>query len=428
MFISALRRFGWQVRLGFAKPARHSRGFRLTTLENRIAGGTVFAVLFSVTACHLINDTLQALMLAIYPMLRDAYALSFGQIGMITLVFQVVASVLQPLIGHFTDRRPLPYSLPLAPAFTLAGVVLLGLATSYPVILVAAAAVGIGSAIFHPEASRVARLASGGRYGMAQSLFQVGGNVGSSLGPLLAAWIILPRGQGSVAWFAVIALAAVVILSGVGRWYSHHLGPKNKVRAAPVTPQTLSSRTVALSLLILLALMFSKFVYTSSFSSFYTFYLIDHFQVPVKDAQIYLFVYLGAFAAGTFAGGPIGDRIGRKAVIWFSILGALPFTLALPFANLFWTVLLTVPIGLILASAFSAMVVYAQELLPGRVGMISGLFFGTAFGIAGLAAVPLGYLADHTSITFVFQLCSVLPTIGLLTVFLPGSARLKASR
>ncbi len=400
----------------------------MTTLENRIAGGTVFAVLFSVTACHLINDTLQALMLAIYPMLRGTYALSFGQIGMITMSFQVVASVLQPLIGHFTDRRPLPYSLPLAPAFTLLGVVLLGLATSYPVILVAAGAVGIGSAIFHPEASRVARLASGGRYGMAQSLFQVGGNVGSSLGPLLAAWIILPRGQGSVAWFAVIALAAVVILSGVGRWYSHHLSPKNRARAAPAAAQALAPRTVALSLLILLALMFSKFIYTSSFSSFYTFYLIDHFQVPVKDAQIYLFVYLGAFAAGTFAGGPIGDRIGRKAVIWFSILGALPFTLALPFANLFWTVALTVPIGLILASAFSAMVVYAQELLPGRVGMISGLFFGTAFGIAGLAAVPLGYLADHTSITFVFQLCSVLPAIGLLTVFLPGSARLKTSR
>jgi FSR family fosmidomycin resistance protein-like MFS transporter len=304
--------------------------------------------------------------------------------------------------------------------------VLLGVATSYPVILIAAGAVGIGSAIFHPEASRVARIASGGRYGMAQSLFQVGGNIGTSLGPLLAAWIILPRGQASVVWFALIALAAVGILSGVGRWYSHHLSPKNTFRSTPIIGHNLSSRTVSLSLLILLALMFSKFVYTSSFSSFYTFYLIDHFGVPVKDAQIYLFVYLGAFAVGTFAGGPIGDRIGRKAVIWFSILGALPFTLALPFANLFWTVVLTIPIGLILASAFSAMVVYAQELLPGRVGMISGLFFGTAFGIAGLSAVPLGYLADHTSITFVFQLCSVLPAIGLLTIYLPGSDRLKA--
>ncbi|MDO8353263.1 MAG: MFS transporter [Aestuariivirga sp.] len=399
----------------------------MATVENRIASSTVFAVLISVTVCHLINDTLQALMLAMYPILRDSYALTFGQIGMITLVFQVIASITQPLIGHFTDRKPLPYSLPVAPAFTLLGLVLLGLATSYEGILVAAAAVGIGSAIFHPEASRVARLASGGRYGMAQSLFQVGGNVGTSLGPLLAAWVILPHGQASVVWFGAIALAAIGILSGVGRWYSLHLRPRNTVRPVPLVHHNLSSRTVGLSLLILLALMFSKFVYTSSFSSFYTFYLIDHFQVPVKDAQIYLFVYLGAFAVGTFAGGPIGDRIGRKAVIWFSILGALPFTLALPFANLFWTVVLTVPIGLILASAFSAMVVYAQELLPGRVGMISGLFFGTAFGIAGLSAVPLGYLADHTSITFVFQLCSVLPAIGLLTIFLPGTERMKAS-
>lgn len=397
----------------------------MATVENRIASNTVFAVLIAATACHFINDTLQALMLAIYPILRDSYALTFGQIGLITMCFHVTASILQPLIGLYTDRRPLPYSLPLAPAFTLLGLVLLAFATSYPVVLVAAGAVGIGSAIFHPEASRVARIASGGRYGMAQSLFQVGGNIGTSLGPLLAAWIILPRGQASMVWFGFIALAAVGILSGVGRWYSHHLRPKNPGRSIPVMGHNLSSRTVRLSLLVLLALMFSKFVYTSAFSSFYTFYLIDHFQVPVKDAQIYLFVYLGAFAIGTFAGGPIGDRIGRKAVIWFSILGALPFTLALPFANLFWTVMLTVPIGLILASAFSAMVVYAQELLPGRVGMISGLFFGTAFGIAGLSAVPLGYLADHTSITFVFQLCSVLPAIGLLTVFLPSGDQLK---
>lgn len=402
--------------------------FTLTTVENRIASSTVFAVLISVAACHLINDTLQALMLAIYPILRNSYALTFGQVGMITLVFQVTASILQPLIGHYTDRRPLPYSLPVAPAFTLLGLVLLGVATSYPAILVAAAAIGIGSAIFHPEASRVARLASGGRYGMAQSLFQVGGNVGSSLGPLLAAWIILPHGQESVVWFGVIALAAIGILGGVGRWYGHHISPGNATRPMPTAHHGLSGRRVTLSLFILVALMFSKFVYTSSFSSFYTFYLIDHFHVGVKDAQVYLFVYLAAFALGTFAGGPIGDRIGRKAVIWFSILGALPFTLALPFANLWWTVILTIPIGLILASAFSAMVVYAQELLPGRVGMISGLFFGTAFGIAGLGAVLLGNLADHTSITFVFQLCSVLPAIGLLTVFLPGSEKLKPQR
>jgi FSR family fosmidomycin resistance protein-like MFS transporter len=400
----------------------------LTTLETRIQSSTVFAVLFAVATCHMMNDTLQAILLAMYPMLRDSYALTFGQIGMITLVFQVTASILQPLIGHFTDRRPLPYSLPVAPAVTLLGLVLLGVATSYYSLLVAATAIGVGSAIFHPEASRVARLASGGRFGMAQSLFQVGGNVGSSLGPLLAAWIILPRGQASVVWFGLIALAAVGILSCVGRWYSLHINPKNGTRAPAVHHHGLSTRTVSLSLFILITLMFSKFVYTSSFSSFYTFYLIDHFHVPVRDAQIYLFVYLAAFALGTFAGGPIGDRIGRKAVIWFSILGALPFTLVLPFANLFWTVVLTVPIGLILASAFSAMVVYAQELLPGRVGMISGLFFGTAFGIAGLGAVLLGHLADRTSITYVFQLCSMLPAIGLLTVFLPGSDRLKAPR
>jgi FSR family fosmidomycin resistance protein-like MFS transporter len=322
----------------------------------------------------------------------------------------------------------MPYSLPVAPTFTLFGLVLWGTATSYPALLVAAGAIGIGSAVFHPEASRVARLASGGRFGMAQSLFQVGGNVGSSIGPLLAAWIILPRGQTSAVWFGIIALASVGILSAVGRWYSHHLNRKSPVHSMPAIGHGLTTSRVTLSLVILLALMFSKFVYTSSFSSFYTFYLIDHFQVPVKDSQIYLFVYLGAFAVGTFAGGPIGDRIGRKAVIWFSILGCLPFTLVLPFANLFWTVVLTVPIGLILASAFSAMVVYAQELLPGRVGMISGLFFGTAFGIAGLSAVPLGYLADHTSIVFVFQLCSVLPAIGILTVFLPSSERLKRAQ
>ena len=424
--MAALRSGNWMWSSSFAKRDMDKREFNLTTIENRIASSTVYAVLISVTVCHMINDTLQALMLAIYPMLRDTYTLTFGQIGMITLVFQVVASILQPLIGHFTDRKPLPYSLPVAPAFTLLGLVLLGVATSYPAILVAAGAVGIGSAIFHPEASRVARIASGGRYGMAQSLFQVGGNVGTSIGPLLAAWIILPRGQASVVWFGVIALAAVGILGGVGRWYSHHLSPKNKARPMPAVHHGLSGRIVGVSLAILLALMFSKFVYTSAMSSFYTFYLIDHFGVSIADSQVYLFIYLGAFAAGTYAGGPIGDRIGRKAVIWFSILGALPFTLALPFVNLFWTVVLTIPIGLILASAFSAMVVYAQELLPGRVGMISGLFFGLAFGIAGLAAVPLGYLADHTSITFVFQLCAVLPAIGLLTVFLPDSEQLKA--
>ena len=396
-----------------------------TAGQNRIASNTVYAVLLAVAACHMINDTLQALLLAMYPMLRASYALSFGQIGLLTMMYQGIASILQPLIGHFTDRRPLPYSLPAGPAFTFIGLILLGIATSYSGLLVAATAVGIGSAIFHPEASRVARLASGGRYGMAQSLFQVGGNIGSAIGPLLVAWFILPHGQSSVVWFGGIAIAAVAILSGVGRWYSLHLRPKMAAVAKAASHHGLSPRTVTMSIAILIALMFSKFLYLTSISSFYTFYLIDHFHTPVRDAQIYLFIFLGSVAVGTYAGGPIGDRIGRKAVIWFSILGALPFTLALPFANQFWTVVLTIPIGLILASAFSAIIVYAQELLPGRVGMISGLFFGFAFGIGGVGAAVLGALADRTSITFVYHLCSVLPAIGLLTVFLPSSERLR---
>jgi MFS transporter, FSR family, fosmidomycin resistance protein len=395
------------------------------TLPIRIPSSTVYAVLFAAAACHMINDTLQATMLAMYPMLRSSYSLTFAQIGMITLVFQVTASILQPVIGHFTDRRPLPYSLPVAPFVTLLGLVLLGLATSYYGLLIAAAAIGVGSAIFHPEASRVSRLASGGRFGMAQSLFQVGGNVGSAIGPLLVAAVIVPYGQSSVIWFGAIAIAAIAILGYVGRWYSVHLSNKRAVASAAQPKHGLTSRTVNMSIAILLALMFSKFVYMASLHSFYTFYLIDRFHVSVHYSQIYLFVFLGAVAVGTYAGGPIGDKIGRKAVIWFSILGTLPFSLALPYANLFWTVALTIPIGLILSSAFSAMVVYAQELMPGRVGMISGLFFGFAFGIAGLGAALLGALADHTSISFVFELCSVLPAIGLLAVFLPGVEKLK---
>jgi MFS transporter, FSR family, fosmidomycin resistance protein len=400
----------------------------VTTVEQSgIPSSTVYSVLFAVSACHLMNDTLQAVMLAMYPMMKDSYALTFGQIGLITLVFQIVASILQPLIGLYTDRKPLPYSLPIAPACTMLGLVLLGLATSFYSLLVAAAAIGIGSAIFHPEASRVARLASGGRFGMAQSLFQVGGNIGTAAGPLLAAAIILPHGQTSVIWFSVIALASIATLSFVSNWYGQHLIAKKSAPASVKAHHNLSSRTVTISIAILLALMFSKFVYMSAFHSFYTFYLIGQFHVPVKDAQIYLFVFLGAVAVGTYAGGPIGDRIGRKAVIWFSILGTLPFSLALPYANLFWTVALTIPIGLILSSAFSAMVVYAQELMPGRVGMISGLFFGFAFGIAGIGAAILGEVADHTSITFVYQICSVLPALGLLAVFLPSNKKLKGA-
>ncbi len=381
--------------------------------------GTVFTVLFAVALCHGINDTMQAVLLSVYPLLRDNYALTFAQIGMITLVFQVTASILQPFVGTFTDKHPLPYALPLAPLFTLCGLLLLATAHSYPAILLAAGMIGIGSSIFHPDASRVTRLSSGGRFGFAQSTFQVGGNVGTAIGPLLAAAIVLPRGQGAISWFAVFAVAAFLLLSYVGRWYANWLKDHARKTAAKVAGHSLSRVQITGALLVLLALMFSKFVYTSSLHSFYSFYLIDHFKVTAQDAQIYLFILFGAMAVGTFAGGPIGDKIGTKAVIWMSILGALPFTLVLPYTNLFWTVALTVPIGLIISSAFSAMVVYAQELLPGRIGMISGLFFGLAFGLAGLGAAALGIVADHTSIDFVFRVCSFLPALGLLAFLLP---------
>lgn len=386
--------------------------------------GTTYAVLFAVSASHMINDTLQAVMLSMYPLLHQVYALSFAQIGMMTMVFQVTGSILQPLIGHLTDKRPFPFSLPFAPLCTLIGITLLALATSYHGLLIAAAAIGVGSSIFHPEASRVARLSSGGKYGLAQSVFQVGGNFGTSLGPLLAAWIVLPNGQRSALWFVSIAVLSIMLLTYVGNWYNTHLGPSGRKRQTPGR-SNVSTPVVITTLIILLLLMFSKFVYTASLSSFLTFYLMHKFSVSAETAQYCLFIYLFAFAAGTILGGPIGDRIGRKAVIWFSVLGALPFTLALPFANLFWTVVLTVPIGFILASAFSAMVVYAQELLPGRVGMISGLFFGVAFGFGGIGAAILGYLADSVGIEQVFFYCSFLPAIGLLTMFLPSAAELQ---
>lgn len=381
---------------------------------------TTYAVLFAVTAGHFINDTMQALLLSIYPLLHEIHNLTFTQVGIITLVFQVTASLLQPLVGLYTDRKPLPFSLPFAPALTLVGLVLLGFANSYAVILAAAALIGIGSSIFHPEASRLARLSSGGRFGLAQSTFQVGGNFGTALGPVLAALIVIPHGQTSVAWLAAIALVSVAVLSYASRWYARHLAPKGGGARIVKPANWLPRRTIILSLVILLCLMFSKFIYTSAMSSFYTFYLIETFGLSPREAQFDLFIYLGAFAAGTLLGGPIGDRIGRKAVIWFSVLGALPFTLALPHADRFWTVVLSIPIGFILASAFSAMLVYAQELLPGRVGLISGLFFGLAFGIAGIGAALLGALADWTSIGFVFHICSFLPVIGLLTMFLPA--------
>ena len=396
----------------------------MTTFSPTRANTAVYAILFAAAGCHLINDTLQAVMLSVYPMLKQNYALSFSQVGLLTMVYQVTASILQPLIGHFTDKKPLPYILPFGPAFTALGLILLATAHSYPALLIAAACIGIGSSIFHPDASRVSRLASGGQYGMAQSLFQVGGNIGTSIGPLLAAGIVLQRGQTSLAWFAGLAALSIIILSGVGRWYSTHLTQKKS--GETILQFGLDQRTVKISLAILVALMFSKFVYMACMHSFYTFYLIDKFGVSTQAAQLYLFVLLGAVAVGTFAGGPIGDRIGRKSVIWFSILGTLPFSLALPHLNLFWTVACTIPIGLILSSAFSAMVVYAQELMPGRVGMISGLFFGLAFGSGGLGAAVLGVIADHTTLQFIFELCSILPAIGLLAFYLPSTEQLKS--
>jgi FSR family fosmidomycin resistance protein-like MFS transporter len=381
---------------------------------------TALAVLLSVSFSHMLNDMMQSLLPSIYPILKAEYTLSFVQIGIITLTFQITASLLQPVVGYVTDKKPQPYALPVGMACTLVGLLLLAFASSYPVLLVAAAMVGMGSSVFHPESSRVARLASGGRHGLAQSVFQVGGNVGSAIGPLMAAFIVLPHGQNSVAWFSLAALLAMTVLFGVANWYqTHRSGRRAKARSEYVPPK-LSKQRVVVALLVLFALIFSKYFYTQSLTSYYTFYLIDRFHVSVQTSQILLFVYLGAFATGTLAGGPIGDRVGRKRVIWVSILGPLPFTLLLPHVDLFWTVILTVVIGVILSSAFSAILVYAQELLPGRVGMIAGLFFGLAFGMGGIGAAVLGEVADRTSVEYVYNLCAFLPAIGLLTALLPN--------
>jgi MFS transporter, FSR family, fosmidomycin resistance protein len=380
---------------------------------------TTFPILFAISFCHLLNDMNQSLLAAIYPILKTSFHLSFSQIGLITLTFQITASLLQPFVGIYTDKRPTPYSLSAGMCFTLCGLLFLSIAPGYAWLLMAAALVGMGSSIFHPESSRVARMASGGQHGLAQSLFQVGGNAGSALGPLLAAFIVVPRGQGSIAWFSLAALLAMAILFKVGSWYKTHQLVRSKKAKVAEVQSALPPRKVAFAISILVALIFSKYFYLASLSSYYTFYLINKFHIPVRDAQLYLFLFLGSTAVGTFAGGPVGDRIGRKFVIWGSILGVLPFTLILPYASLFWTAVLTVIIGLILASAFSAILVYAQELVPGRVGMISGLFFGFAFGMGGLGAAVLGKLADMTSIAFVYKVCSFLPAIGLLTAFLP---------
>lgn len=383
------------------------------------AGQTRTLVLVTISACHMLNDMMQSLLLAIYPILKENYALDFGQIGLITLTFQVTASLLQPAIGLYTDHRPKNYALSVGMGFTFAGLILLAFATSFPLILCAAALVGMGSSIFHPESSRIARLASGGRHGFAQSLFQVGGNVGSAIGPLIAAWFIVPHGQGAIGWFSVAALLAIVLLLGIGNWYKNHrAAAARRPRPTPV-PHGLSRGRVAFIIGVLLVLLFSKYFYTASLSSYYTFYLIETFGVSVADAQIYLFLFLGAFALGTLLGGPIGDRIGPKRVIWGSIFGALPFTLALPHMGLVWTVVLTIPIGVIIASAFAAIVVYGQELIPGKVGMVAGLFFGFAFGLGGIGAAVLGQLADLTDITFVYQVCAFLPVLGIVAALLP---------
>ncbi|WP_429485164.1 MFS transporter [Paraburkholderia youngii] len=378
---------------------------------------TVYSVLGAISFSHLLNDMIQSLILAIYPMFKDNFSLSFGQIGLITLTYQITASLLQPLVGSYTDKHPKPYSLPVGMGFTLAGLLLMSVAPNFSVLLVAAALVGCGSSVFHPESSRVARMASGGRHGLAQSLFQVGGNAGSSLGPLLAALIVIPHGQRSIAWFSAAALVAIVVLTQIGRWYKRH--PSVRKARGHAAQAALPRNKIILAMSVLVLLVFSKYFYLANINSYFTFYLIDKFHLSVQAAQIHLFVFLAAVAAGTVIGGPIGDKIGRKYVIWVSILGVAPFTLLLPYANLFWTGVLTVVIGVVLASAFSAILVYAQELIPGKVGMVAGLFFGFAFGLGGVGAAVLGQLADATSIGFVYKVCSFLPLIGVLTVLLP---------
>ena len=383
----------------------------------RAAGGTALGILAAISFCHLLNDMMQSLLPALYPMIKSSYRLSFGQIGLLTFTFQFTASLLQPLVGALADKSPRPYSLAIGMGFSLVGLVLLAFAASYSLLLVAAALIGTGSSVFHPESSRVARMASGGRHGFAQSVFQVGGNLGTSAGPLLAAFIVLPHGQSSVAWFSGAALLGMFLLVNVGHWYKAH--GVSRLASAASTRRMTPRRHVALALIVLLMLVFSKYVYLASISSYYTFYLIERFHLSVRSSQLHLFVFLASAAIGGMIGGPLGDRLGSKYIIWASILGVLPFTLLLPHANLFWTSVLTVPIGLILASAFPAIVVYAQDLLPGRTGTVAGLFFGLAFGMASVGAAVLGKLADHVGIEFIYQICAFLPLIGLLAAFLP---------
>ncbi|MBS9425235.1 MFS transporter [Photorhabdus caribbeanensis] len=381
---------------------------------------TVFTILGAISVSHLLNDMIQSLILAIYPLLQLEFNLNFVQIGMITLTYQITASLLQPLIGLYTDKHPQPYSLPIGMSFTLSGLLLLAYANNFPLILLASALIGTGSAVFHPESSRVARMASGGRHGLAQSLFQVGGNFGSALGPLLAAVFIAPYGRGNVGWFSLAALLGIIMLLQISKWYNAQNYIKKNQAKTDLAVKVLSRKTVIGSLVILLILIFSKYFYLTSISSYYTFYLIHKFDISVQSAQFHLFIFLFAVAAGTIIGGPIGDRIGRKYVIWISILGVAPFTLVLPYASLYWTSILSVIIGVVLASAFSAILVYAQELIPGKTGMVSGLFFGLAFGMGGIGAAVLGDIADRTSIELVYQICAFLPLLGIFTALLPN--------
>jgi len=394
------------------------------TKRNIVAGGASFAILWSLSLSHLFNDMLQSLVSAIYPLIKDSLSLSFTQIGLITLTFQITSSVFQPVIGYFTDRKPQPLSLPIGMTFTMCGLFFLSNSGSLWQLMASVALIGFGSAVFHPEASRLARMASGGRYGMAQSLFQVGGNFGGSLGPLLAALIVAPYGQQNIRWFSLVALFSISVMIFISRWYAKNLKRmKRNQKPVELNKSLLPRSTIVMSLAILLSLIFSKYAYMASMTNYYTFYLIHRFEVSVRGAQLFLAVFLFAIAAGTLIGGPVGDRIGRKYVIWFSILGVTPFTLLMPYANLLWTCILSVFIGLILSSAFSAILVYAQELSPGKVGTIAGLFFGLAFGIGGIAAAVLGKIVDIHGIEFVYRVCSFLPVLGIAAWFLPNDKR-----
>lgn len=396
-------------------------GYQKQLTATKLAEATVFPILLSISFSHLLNDSIQSLIPSIYPIVKNSFHLSFAQVGLITFTFQLAASLLQPFVGFYTDRNPQPFSLAIGMSFTLAGLIFLSFANSFEAILISVGLIGIGSSIFHPEASKVAYMASGGKRGLAQSIFQVGGNAGSALGPLLAAIIIVPYGRSHILYFGVLAMIAIFVLSTIGKWYKnniHLIKPKHNKTSENIA--LFSKKKITFSVIILLLLIFSKYFYLASMSSYYTFYLINKFGLSVQSSQIHLFIFLAAVAAGTFIGGPLGDRFGRKYVIWFSILGVAPFTLLLPHVNLFWTTILSVFIGFILSSAFSAILVYAQELMPGKVGMVSGLFFGFAFGMGGIGSAVLGVLADHTSIFFVYKVCAFLPLIGLITGFLPN--------